>query len=63
MDGVSRDTIELANPADPADCAAIGTGQGTRLAPAKLELLDWAEWDRNKVYDERLQICLHYLIA
>jgi hypothetical protein len=37
--------------------------QSARLRPAKLELLEWFEWDRTKAYDERLPICLHYSIV
>jgi hypothetical protein len=72
MDDVSGRTAARDSPLGPADRAACGTrnederDQGTavaqrsRLRPAKLELLDWSEWDQTKAYDERPPTCLHY---
>jgi hypothetical protein len=73
-DTISTDDVstERDSPPGPGDWAACGTGIGderissaqrTRLSPAKLELLDWAEWDRTKAYDERPPTCLHYSIV
>jgi hypothetical protein len=37
--------------------------RGRGLSRAKLELLDWFEWDRTKAYDERPPTCLHSSIV
>jgi hypothetical protein len=47
---------------DDRDRGTIGA-QRTRLPPAKLELLEWSEWDQTKAYDERPPTCLHYSIV
>ncbi|EAT92621.1 hypothetical protein SNOG_16593 [Parastagonospora nodorum SN15] len=75
MDDTSVGITERDSPLGLADWAACGTGdedeqdQGaagaprTRLPPAKLELLEWSEWDQTKAYDERPLTCLHYSIV
>jgi hypothetical protein len=72
---VSGRTAARDSPPGPANWAACGTenederdqgttvAQGTRLRPAKLELLDWCEWDWTKAYDELPPTCLHYSIV
>jgi hypothetical protein len=75
MDDVSGGTAARDSSRGPTDWAACGMGnvdeqdqgttgaQSTRLRLAKLELLDWSEWDRTKAYDERPPTCLHYSIV
>ncbi|KAH5617613.1 hypothetical protein HBI23_252390 [Parastagonospora nodorum] len=75
MDGVSGDNAARDSPLVPANWSAYGTRneddrdrgtigmQRTRLRPAKLELLEWSEWDQTKAYDECPPTCLHYSIV
>jgi hypothetical protein len=75
MDDVSGGTAAWDISRGPTDWAACGMGnadkqdqgtigaQSTRLRLAKLELLDWSEWDRTKAYDELPPTCLHYSIV